>query len=358
MRLQTLLVVLIISVLFTPSHFAQQRPLKVMLLYDMEGVSRATDFKHTSFGHPPEYAEGRKSLTDDVNAAIAGLKTAGATEIVVVDGHGSGNNTGPDVLEEQLLAPAKMHYRDVPFDIYMDSYDHSFDAIVAIGMHAAAGNRVGFLSHTYTFEDVEYQVNGVPFNESMILAAGAARLKIPVIMVSGDDQLEKEIRREMPWVKYATVKHAVDRGKAEAFRRDDVARRIETAAREALQNLAAAKLPDWRGPYRFALTFQDEGQARLASMIPGAELFGNGLRVQVRANDFEEGYRLSIRLIGLAGISGRSDARRAVLASQSNAAQLQVNTVDWLYDRFLERLPPAAVSAPPAGQRQRYWGAR
>jgi len=197
----------------------------------------------------------------------------------------------------------------------------------------------------------------VPFNESMILAAGAARLKIPLIMVCGDDQLEKEIRRDMPWVKYATVKHAVDRSKAEAFPRDEVSKRIETAAREALQSLSAAKLPDWHGPYRFVLTFQDEGQARLASMIPGAELFGNGLRVQIRTNDFEEGYRLSVRLIGLAGISARNDARQAVLASQSNAAQLQVNTVDWLYDRFLERLPPSAISAPPS-QRQRYWGAR
>jgi D-amino peptidase len=358
MRLRTVLVMLFVSLLLAPSYSAQQRRLKVMVLYDMEGVSGATDFKHTSFAHPTEYAEGRRSLTADVNAAIAGLKSAGATEIVVVDGHGSGNSTGPDVLEEQLLAPAKMHYRDTPFDIYMDSYDHSFDAIVAIGMHAAAGNRVGFLSHTYTFEDVEYQVNGVPFNESMILAAGAARLKIPLIMVSGDDQLEKEIRREMPWVRYATVKHAVDRSKAEAFPRDEVSRRIESAAREALQNMPAAKLPDWHGPYRFALTFQDEAQARLASLVPGAELFGNGLRVQVRANDFEEGYRLSIRLIGLAGISGRSDARQAVLASQGNAAQLQITTTDWLYDRFLERLPPAGVSSASAGQRQRDWGAR
>src|SRR6516162_9963389 len=132
-----------------------QRPLKVLVLYDMEGVSGATDYRHTSYMHTPEYTEGRKSLTADVNAAAAGLKAAGATEIVVVDGHGSGNATGPDVIEEQLLAPAKMHYQDTPFDIYMDSYDQSFDAIVAVGMHAGAGNRQGFLSHTYTFEDVE-----------------------------------------------------------------------------------------------------------------------------------------------------------------------------------------------------------
>src|SRR5207248_1872514 len=131
-------------------------------------------------------------------------KAAGATDIVIVDGHGSGNGTGPDVLEDQLQPPARVQYRDTPFDIYMDSYDHSFDALVAVGMHAGAGNRQGFLSHTFTFEDVEYKVNGTPFNESMLLAMGAGRLKIPLIAVSGDDQLEKEIRRSMPWVQYAT----------------------------------------------------------------------------------------------------------------------------------------------------------
>ena len=216
--------------------------------------------------------------------------------------------------------------------------------------------RLGFLSHTYTFEDVEYKVNGVPFNESMILAAGAARLKIPLVMVSGDDQLEKEIRREMPWVRYASIKHAVDRTKAEALPREEASRRIEAAAREGLEKLAEAKLPDWPPPYRFALTFQDETQARAAALVPGAQLLSNPLSVQIRVNDFEEGYRLSIRLIGLAGIVSQGETLRGVLNVQPNAAQLRVNTTDWLYDRFLDRLPPPAQ--PAAGQRQRYWGAR
>jgi D-amino peptidase len=356
MKLQTALLFVLTLLTIVPIGLSQRRPLKVLLLYDMEGVSGATDFKHTSFSHPSEYAEGRKSLTADVNAAIAGLKAAGASEIVVVDGHGSGNNTGPDVPEDQLLPPARTLYRDAPFDIYMDSYDHSFDAIAAVGMHAAAGNSIGFLSHTYTFEDVEYKVNGVPFNESMILAAGAARLKIPLIMVSGDDQLEKEIRRAMPWVRYASIKHAVDRSKAEALPREEASRRIEAAAREGLEKLAEAKLPDWPPPYRFSLTFQDEAQARAAALVPGAELLANPASVQIRANDFEEGYRQSLRLISLAGIVARGDAARAVLNAQQNAAQLRVNTTDWLYDRFLNRLPPPPQQA--AGQRQRYWGAR
>ena len=334
---------------------AAQKPVKVMILFDMEGVSGATDFRHTSFAHPAEYAQGRQSLTADVNAAITGVKAAGATEIVIVDGHGSGNGTGPDVLEDQLLAPAKVQYRDTPFDIYMDSYDHSFDAIVAVAMHAGAGNGQGFLSHTFTFEDVEYKVNGVPFDESMLLAMGAARLKIPLIAVSGDDQLEKEIRRALPWVQYATVKHAVDRAKAESIPREEASRRIETAAREGLTRLPSAKLPDYPPPYRFALTFQDETQARNAGLLPGAEV--SGTTVQIRTNDFEEGYRASTRLIGLAAAVGRAAATQAVLTAQANAAALRVDVTDWLYGRFLKTLPstptPTTSTAP-----QRYWGAR
>ncbi len=345
-------------VLSSANVSTQPRAIKVMVLYDMEGTSGAIDFKQTTFAHQPEYTDGRTSLTADVNAAIAGLKAAGATEIVVVDGHGSGNTSEPDVFESQLLAPARMIARNAPFDIYMDSYDQSIDAIVAVAMHAGAGNQTGFLSHTYTFEDVEYRVNGVPFNESMILAAGAARLKIPLIAVSGDDQLEKEVRRQLPWIQYAATKHAVDRSKAEALPRTEASQRIEAAARAGLQGLASARLPEWPGPYRFALTFQDEGQARMASLVPGAETLADARTVQIRADDFEEGYRLSLRLITMAGVAARADARQSVLNAQPNAAALRLSTTDWLYDRFLNRLPAPQPPPPaPAGQ-ARYWGAR
>ncbi len=344
----------------TATLAAQPPGVKILLLYDMEGVTGATDFKHTTVAHPAEYAEGRRSLTADVNAAIAGLKEGGATEIVVVDGHGSGNSSGPDVLEDELVAPAKMHYRDTPFDIYMDSYDHSFDAIVAVAMHAGAGNRVGFLSHTYTLHDVEYRVNGAPFNESMILAAGAARLKIPLVMVSGDDQLEKEIRRNLPWVRYATVKHAVDRSGAESVDRAEASRRIEAAARDAVQHLSEARVPEWTGPYRFAVGFQDVAQARNAALVPGAESDATATMVQIRANDFEEGYRLSLRLINAAGVVARGDVRQGVIDSLPDAAAVRTAVTDRGYDRFLGRLPePPAPPAPAAsGQRARYWGAR
>jgi D-amino peptidase len=343
----------LVPVLAGGSMNAQQSGLKVMIVYDMEGISGVTSFKYTTVAHPEEYAEGRKLLTRDVNAAIAGLKAAGVREIVVVDGHGSGNTTSPDVLEDQLLSPARMLYRETPIDPYMDSYDHSVDAIVAIGMHAGAGNSQGFLPHTWAFVDVEYKVNGVPFNEAMLLAMGANRLKIPVIAMSGDDQLAKETRHTMPWVRFAIVKHAVDRSRAEPIAPDEATRRIETAAREGLSGLASARLPDHTGPFRFELRFQDEAQAINAALDPGA--VRSGTAVQIRANDFEEGYRASTRLIELARAINRELAAQSVINAAPQSAALHAQVTDWLFGRFLGTLP-AATPAIPASPR--FWGAK
>ncbi len=348
-----ILSVLVVMAAFTPA-VRGQRALKVLVLYDMEGITGADDYKKTTVAHPEAYGLGRQSLTADVNAAIVGLKAGGATEIVVVDGHGSGNSDEPDVIESQLTAPARMHYRGTPFDIYMDSYDDSFDAIVAIGMHAGAGNRSGFLAHTYSSIDIEYRVSGVPFSETMILAMGAARLKIPVIMVSGDDQLERQIRRQMPWAKYAVVKHAVNIGKAEPQPRDEASRRIETAAREAVQSLAQARLLEIPGPYRFALKFEEPAQARNAALLPGSELLADGQTVQVRAHDFEDGYRLSLRLISLAGVVGSLAGAQAAITRLPNVQPVRAGMTDWVYDRWINGVPPPVSSPPPT----RYWGAR
>ena len=342
------------ALLVTSLVQAQHDGIKVMLLYDMEGMAGATDFRYTTSGHTDYYAEGRKMMTADVNAAIRGLLAGGATEIMVVDGHGSGNRSGPDVIVEELLEPAYMHYRDTPFDIYMDSYDQSIDAIVAVGMHAAAGNQVGFLAHTYTAEPVEYTVNGVPFSESMILAMGAARQKIPLIMVSGDDQLGEEIARHMPWVTYATVKTATGLGSADALAPEESARRIERAARDALRNLDDAELPDWSGPYRFFIRYQDAEQARAGAMVEGADVVRT-TGIQFVAPEFETGYRRSTRSISMASDVGWYTAMESVIDELPNADEIWLRIDERWYQRWIDPhgwLVQESESAP-----RQYWGA-
>ena len=205
MRISRVIAVLL-AVAALPLALSAQpaRGLKVLLLYDMEGITAADEYRKTTFAHPAQYAEGRRSLTADVNAAIAGLEAGGATEIVVVDGHGSGNSQEPDILVDQMAAPAVMHFRSTPFDISWTAT--TTPSTPSSPSACTPGRATGPGSWpTPTAPTTSMRVNGTPFNETMILAMGAARLRIPVVMVSGDDQLERELRRFLPWAKCAAV---------------------------------------------------------------------------------------------------------------------------------------------------------
>ena len=83
------------------SGFAQDgRELKVFIGVDMEGIAGVvTSSECSSSG--PDYDYFRRIMTEETNAAIRAALDAGATEIVVRDGHGSGRNILPGLLHEK-----------------------------------------------------------------------------------------------------------------------------------------------------------------------------------------------------------------------------------------------------------------
>ena len=72
-------------------------PLKVFISADMEGIWGVVHGDHTS-PTGGDYQHSRKWMAEDVNAVIAGLFEAGATEVVVNDSHGGMRN----ILAEDL----------------------------------------------------------------------------------------------------------------------------------------------------------------------------------------------------------------------------------------------------------------
>src|SRR5215472_3314967 len=153
--MKTCILFLAVSLCLTAAN-----PPKVLIIYDMEGISGVVAPNYEHFGKP-EYPQGRESLTADVNAAVRGLKAGGAGAIWVEDGHGSGNGQAPDLLVDKLDKAASFDFRDYPYDPYSTGLDGSIDAIVCIGMHARARTR-GFIAHTFTF-DVAWKINNVDF---------------------------------------------------------------------------------------------------------------------------------------------------------------------------------------------------
>ena len=243
--------------------------LKVAIVYDMEGLIPVQTSRDCSFGSPT-YPASRESLTQEVNAAIRGLLAGGATEVIITDGHGSGNPE-PDYDLSQLPEGARFEIRDQAYDAYIDVFDESFDAVVAIGMHAGAGTP-GVISHTY-YGHTRWVINGEPINESALIAASAARFGVPLILVAGDNVLRDQVEVFNPATRFALTKTAISRSQAEARPTEEVLADIEAKALEAIQ--ALAEIPAWTpelvdGSLTNQFSYTRTDHATLAVEFPGA----------------------------------------------------------------------------------------
>jgi D-amino peptidase len=261
----------------------------------MEGITGVISPEYERYG-AKEYPQGRESLTADVNAAIRGLKAGGAGAIWVEDGHGSGNDQEPDILLDKMEQEARFDFRDHPYDPYSTGIDASVDAIVCIGMHARTRTH-GFMAHTYTF-DVGWNVNGVDLTESHIVAISAARWGIPVIMVSGDNVLAEQLRPDFPELEYAVVKTAKTLSSAESLPRGEADRRIENAARSAMEKFTTGRFRAYYlpPPYDFTLSFRTTEEASLGGRTRGVSRTGE-LDVHFGSVTFVDGYEVASDVI-------------------------------------------------------------
>jgi D-amino peptidase len=330
---------------------------KVLIIYDMEGVSGVADPDYTRFDRPTQYALGRKSLTSDVNATIRGLAKGGAGPIWVQDGHGSGNTNEPDILVDQMDSRATFDFRPYPFDPYSTGIDGSVDAIVCIGFHARA-NTPGFEAHTYTI-DVDFRVNDVEFSEVHIVGASAARWGIPVIMASGDNVLEEQLKPDFPELEYATVKTAKSHSVAEPLPPQEVDKRIETAAQQAMQKFLAGKFRPYYllPPYDFRLSFPDYEEADGAAHNPLVERDGD-LAVRVRRSSFVEGYEIAISTIEMALQQSQMAALTRLLSQDSTGRKSLQQFEDALFQRWLDRehAPDWSKPGPRPAAKKRFYG--
>jgi D-amino peptidase len=329
---------------------AQQGP-RVLLFYDMEGLSGINRQAQTMFGRP-DYAEGRVLLTEDVNAAIRGLKAAGAGEIVVTDAHGSGNSGEPDILLDRLDKRARFEFKNHDFAPYLDMPGPEFQAIVCVGMHARGG-APGFLAHTYTTEP-RWLIDGREINETEIIAYSAARFGVPVIMVSGDDVLQKEIAERLPGAQYGLVKRAKGRGSADLLPLAEARSNIEEAARRGLERMSTVRAFPKKDTYQWQIAFQNEAQADRAANYPGLTR-DTAVTLGLGPRSFADGYQLMTTLIRMA-TTERLQVLLEVVRKQPNGDKILEEYRSALNARWFEDQPiPAA--APPAPKKTRFHGA-
>ena len=145
-----------------------QKTLRVVIVNDMEGISGISDW-HQIFAGCKEFEEfGRIQVTEDVNAAARGLRTAGATDIGVVDYHGSGGQS-KNVIAQRLEKGMRIFQgHDLPGRL-KKAVKKRTNAAVFVGFHSMADTKDGFLRHTINM-DPRIRINGKPVGETAINA--------------------------------------------------------------------------------------------------------------------------------------------------------------------------------------------
>jgi D-amino peptidase len=241
-----------------------QRPLKVYISADMEGITgvvTADQLGPSGF----EYNRFREFMTADVLAAIQGARDAGATEFVISDSHGNGES----LLIEKLPEDATI-IRSWPRPLgMMQGIDSTFDAVLFVGYHAATTNPAGVRAHTLSSANyAAVKLNGVAVPEAGISAAIAGHYGVPVVMISGDDVAVSEAQQLIGDMAGAVVKRAIGFHSAATLTPEAAHKIIREQARAGVERRAQIKPYVLKKPVRLDLTFKNYRPAEVMSLIP------------------------------------------------------------------------------------------
>jgi len=137
-------VFIIFVVIFSMNIVEVTAQLKIYVNTDLEGISGVFNFTQTREKGTPDNIQACEYFMDDLAAVIRGLRDGGATEVVVLDGHGN------QAVIPHLMVPGATYITGRPRAGAgnLSLLDSSFSAMVMVGFHAMMGTPDGVLNHT------------------------------------------------------------------------------------------------------------------------------------------------------------------------------------------------------------------
>jgi D-amino peptidase len=165
--------------------------IKIFIETDLEGVSGVYNFTQTREKGSPENIQACEYFMGDLAAVVRGLRDGGATEIIIIDGHGN------QAMIPHLMAPGAKYVTGKPRpEGNRWSLDKSFAGIVMFGFHAMNGTPDGVLCHTQSSaSENRYWYNGIESGELAQTASIAGYYGVPPILVTGDEATCREARK-------------------------------------------------------------------------------------------------------------------------------------------------------------------
>jgi D-amino peptidase len=251
----------------TPPQSDAADSLKIFISADMEGVVGVVSDAQIGPGGF-EYERFRGFMTAEVNACIAAAREAGATEILIADAHGNGQN----LLLEQLPDDV-MLVRSWPRPLgMMEGIDSSFDGVIFLGYHASTANERGVRAHTFSSANVTaVRLNGISMSEASVNAAIAGHFGVPVIMVSGDNVAVAETQVIIGDVEGAVVKWAKGFHSAQTLMPEAAYRVIRDRTKAAIGRIDQFQPYLLEPPLRLELSLKHYRPVELLSYLPNVE---------------------------------------------------------------------------------------
>ena len=130
---------------------------KIYINTDLEGASGVYKFAQTREPGTALNREACEYLMDDIAMVVRGLREAGVSEILVLDGHGS------QAVIPDRMAPGAKYITGQPRSGPLTGLDNTFHGMIMLAFHAMMGTPDGVLHHTqssktenrYWYNDVE-----------------------------------------------------------------------------------------------------------------------------------------------------------------------------------------------------------
>jgi D-amino peptidase len=265
---------------------AQQAPLKVLISADMEGVADVTSWKIDSQPATRDYAQMRRLMTSEVNAAVTAAFDAGATEVTVADSHGDFNNLDPEALD-----PRCHLVRGWPRPLgMMQGLTSDTAAVVFIGYHAPEGVPDAILAHTFT-GSMDLRLNGKSVSEGSFNAAVAAELHVPVVFLSGDDKAVSDARANIGPIETVATKKALGFNAGVMTAPATVAASIHEGVVRGIRRRAEFHPLTPATPITLEWRFNNMTQAEVVSYLPGSKR-SDGYTVRFTVGNMTEASRL------------------------------------------------------------------
>ena len=257
----------LVSILLLAGPAVGQDGLKVYISADMEGLTGAVTGDQLGPGGF-EYEAFRAVMTDEVLAAIEGARAAGATEILISDSHGNGQNLLLDRLPNDVMV-----VRSWPRPLMMmEGIDETFDAVLFIGYHSSTTNPEGVRAHTMSSANLAaVKLNGTAVPEAGLNAAIAGHFGVPVVMISGDDAIIAEARALLGDIEGAVVKRAISFHAATTLTPAAGRAIIREKVEAALRRVDEFEPYVLGTPVTLDLTYKNYRPAQVAALMPGID---------------------------------------------------------------------------------------